>query len=107
MVAGVTPKRKQRTYRQNRSLHLFFTELANALNEAGLDMRKTLKPDVEIPWNSQSVKEHLWRPIQQAMTGKKSTTEMNTVDPSEIYEVLNRHLGEKFCLHVPWPHDEH
>lgn len=55
--------RKQRTYLQNRSLHLFFTELANALNEAGLDMRKTLNPDVEIPWNSQSVKEHLWRPI--------------------------------------------
>ena len=40
------------------------------------------------------------------MTGKHSTTELNTVDPSEIYEVLNRHLGERLGVHVEWPSEE-
>ena len=97
--------RKQRTGRQNRCLHLFCEQLAVALNDAGWDMKKTLKPGVDIPWTKTSVKEFLWRPIQEAMTGKRSTTEMNTVDPSEIYEVLSRHMGEKLGVHVAWPHD--
>lgn len=101
--------RKQRTSTQNNCIHLFCQNVATALNDAGLDMRKTLKPEIEIPWTKESVKEHIWRVIQEAMTGKRSTTEINTVDPSEIYEVINRHLGEKFGIHVPWPNnnDEH
>ena len=80
--------------------------LAEALNDAGLDARKTLKPEIEIPWTPEMIKDLLWRPIQEVMTGKHSTTELNTVDPSEIYQVLDRHLGEKFGLHVPFPSHE-
>jgi hypothetical protein len=84
-------------------LHLYLDRLAEALNDAGYDMKKTLKEDVDIPWNRDMAKDFLWRPIQKAMTGKESTTEMNTVDPSDIYEVLNRHIAEKFGVSVPWP----
>lgn len=98
--------RKQRTLQQNKALWKYCELLAEALNGAGLDMKKTLKPEVAIPWNKDSVCEHLWRPVQEAMTGKKSTTELNTVDPSEIYEVLNRHLSERFGLYIPWPSEE-
>ena len=97
---------KRRTSLQNRSLHLFCQQLADALNTAGLDMRKTLKHDIEIPWTMENVKNHLWRPIQKAMTEKHSTTEMDSAEPSQIYEVLNRHLGEKFGISVPWPCEE-
>ena len=67
-------KAKQRTLTQNRCLHLFCEWLAETLNDAGKDMRSTLRHDVEIPWTRESVKEHLWRPIQKAMTEKHSTT---------------------------------
>ena len=93
----------QRTPKQNKALHKYFTLLADALNSAGLDMRKTLRNDIEIPWDEYNVKEFLWRPIQEAMTGKHSTTELTTAEPSEIYAVLDRHLGEKFGIHVSWP----
>ena len=96
----------QRTSLQNRALHKYCTMLAETLNAAGLDAKKTLKPEVEIPWTPAMIKDLLWRPIQEAMTGKESTTELNTVEPSEIYAVLDRHLGEKFGLHVEWPQDE-
>jgi len=92
-----------RTIKQNASLHVYCELLAEALNDAGLDMKKTLKPEVDIPWRKESVKEHLWKPIQKALTGKESTTEISTVEPSEIYDVLNRHISEKFGVHVDWP----
>ena len=98
--------RKRRTGQQNKSLWLFFERLSEALNAAGYDMKKTLKHDVDIPWTKQSVHDHIWVPVQEAMTGKDSTTEMNTVDPSEIYEVVSRHLGEKTGVFVKWPSHE-
>lgn len=95
--------KKQRTLKQNRALHLLFTLLAEKLNESGLDMRKTLKPEVEIPWSGRSIKEYMWRPIMKAQLNKKSTTELNTKEIDEVFETINRHLGEKFGLHVPFP----
>jgi hypothetical protein len=97
-------KARQRTLTQNRALHLFCQWLADTLNDAGCDMRKTLRQDVDIPWTQESVKEHLWRPIQIAMTDKRSTTEITTVEPTEIHAVLSRHLGQKLGIACPdWP----
>lgn len=94
----------QRTNLQNRSLHKFCEMVADALNDAGLDMKTVLKPGIEIAWTQDNVKEYLWRPIQKAMyPQKESTTDLNTVEPSRIYEVLNRHLAEKFGISVEWP----
>ena len=92
-----------RTLNQNAAMHKYFRELAFALNDAGLDMRKTLKPSIDIPWTEDSVKRHLWRPIQQSMMNTHSTTKLDTKDVGEVYEVLNRHLAEKFGISVPFP----
>lgn len=97
---------KARTLKQNRAMHKYFRMLAEALNNAGLDMKKTLKPEIDIPWTEENVKNHLWRPIQIAMLGKRSTTELDTVNPSEVYNVLSRHLSEKFGINVEFPSNE-
>lgn len=94
---------KQRTLQQNRALHLLFNHLAEELNDSGFDMRKTLKPGVEIPWSGKTIKEYLWRPVMKAQLGKESTTEMTTKDIDRVFETINRHLGEKFGLHVDFP----
>lgn len=95
---------KQRTLTQNRALHLFLTWLAEALNDAGYDMRRTLKPEVEIPWNASACKEHLWKPIQEAMIGKASTTEAERPDYAKVQEVLARHLSQRLGITAPeWP----
>ena len=94
------------TRQQQKALHKYCALLAEALNDAGLDARKTLKPEMEIPWTKQMVKDLLVRPIMLAMTGKETTTELNTVEPSEVYAVLDRYLGEKFGIHVEWPSNE-
>ena len=66
-------------------------------------MRKTLKPSVDIWWNKDMVKEYIWRPIQKAQLGKKSTTELTTKDIDKVFETINRFLGEKHKVHVPFP----
>lgn len=93
----------KRTARQSRALHVLFRLLADTLNENGLDMRKTLKPTVDIPWSPASAKEFLWRPIQKAQLNKQSTTALTTKEIDEVFDTINRHLGEKFGLHVNFP----
>lgn len=93
----------QRTIQQNKALHVLFQLLADELNNAGLDMRKTLKPEVEIPWTPRNVKEFLWRPIQKAQLNKTSTTELTTSEIDQVFDTINKHLGEKFSLHVAFP----
>lgn len=96
-------KEKIRTDKQNKALHLYFTHLAEELNNAGYDMRKILKPSVDIPWNSKTVKEFLWRPVMKAQLGKESTTELTTKEIDLIFDTLNRHLSEKFGVSVMFP----
>jgi len=94
---------KKRTQRQNRALHVYFQLLADELNGAGLDMREVLKPGVDISWTMETVKEYLWRPIQIVQLKKKSTTDLTTTEIDKVYETLNRFLGQKLKVSVPFP----
>ena len=97
-----------RTSQQNRALHVFLGQLADVLNEAGLEQRTVMAAmteGVERPWSTATTKENLWRPLQVAMTSKESTTDITTVEPSEIHKVLTRWLLNTFPgITVPaWP----
>jgi len=94
---------KQRTLTQNKAMHLYCGQLADTLNEAGYDFRKTIKHDVDVPWSADLVKDFMCRPIQKALTGLDSTTKPERKQYGEIYEVLNRHTSQKLGVFVPWP----
>ena len=96
---------KQRSQTQNRALHLFCSQLANALNNAGYDFRTFVKEGYPVPFNENLVKDFIWRPIQEAVTGKVSTTKPERGEYSQIYDVLNLKMAE-YGLHVPWPSRE-
>ena len=97
---------RSRTIPQNSSLHQYCEWVGNELNARGLDMVKVLKPGVEIPWSKVSVKEHIWRPVQEVHFGNTSTKKLERLDVSIIYDVINRHLSNKFGVHVPFPSKE-
>ena len=93
---------KARTIRQNSALHKYYSLLASALNEAGLDMRKVLKPEIELTWSLVSVKEYLWRPVQEIVLDKKSTTKLEREDLDKVYRLIDRKMLEK-GVDVPFP----
>jgi hypothetical protein len=95
---------RQRTMTQNKALHLWFEFLAETLNDAGYDMRKTLREGAEIPWTGSAVKEYLWKPVQEALQGKQSTAEANRVEYTEVREALTEHLYNRLGVVAPeWP----
>jgi len=96
----------QRTITQNKAMHKYFELLATELNDAGLTMRKVLKPTVDIDWTPEAIKTYLWKPIQDALYQKNSTTELDKKQVSLVFETLNRHLGTKLGVHVPFPTNE-
>ena len=79
--------------------------LANALNDAGYDM-KLLLAHREIPWSQNSVKEQMWRPVQQSMFDIDSTTQLAPSQVSQVYDTINRFLSEKFAISVEFPSKE-
>ena len=97
---------KKRTEQQSRALHLWFKLLADEFNNAGYTVQLVLSKKMDLDWTKDSVKELLWRPAQQAILGKKSTTELFKQQEIDlVYEHLNRHISEKFFIHVPFPVD--
>ena len=96
---------KQRTSQQNKALHKYFQLVADALNDAGLDIRKVYKPDVEIPWTGGTVKEYLWKTVQRHMLDKEHTADLETKEVDAVYDVVNRHLA-KLGVHVPFPSND-
>lgn len=93
----------QRTTRQNNAMWLWLDQLSEALNDAGYDMKRTLKPHIEIPWNKERAKEHLWDPIQEIMTKKDSSKRISKQEVNEIQEVVARYLAQNTGVSVPFP----
>jgi hypothetical protein len=93
----------KRTKKQNSSLHRYCALLAQALCDAGLDMRAVLKPSVEIPWTQPSAKTHLWVPIQDIMFGKTKTSDLSPKEVNAVYLTLSRHMSEKHNVYVDFP----
>lgn len=88
-----------RTTRQNSALHAFFREVAKKLNAAGITWEQFFKR-FDFPFSEYVVKENIWRPVQLAVTGKESTTELERAEVSEIYDHVNSKLSEH-GIHVP------
>jgi hypothetical protein len=94
---------KQRTLKQNASLHKFFSLLAEELNMAGLDAKVVLKPTYQIWWTEHMVKRDLWCQLQKAMTGKEHTSDLTRQEVDKVYEQLMQILGEKHGFYLDFP----
>lgn len=100
----ITEKKYPKIMRkQQNALHLYFTHLSEELNMSGLDMKKTLKPGIDIWWTQKTVKEYLFRPIMKAQLLKDSTTELTTKEVDEVIKTISKHLGERFGIEVDFP----
>lgn len=94
----------KRTEQQNRALHLWFEMLAQTLREEGIDLKEAMPKVIDIIPTKENVKEMLWKPVQNALFKKKSTTELlKQKEIDLIYDVLCKNLGERGIIIPPFP----
>lgn len=101
------PAKASRTSAQNKAIHVGCQLVADALNGAGLDMRTVIKPEIDIPWTKDSVKQYLFKPILALMYGKDHTADMEKLEePEAVWETMMRFLMEKHGVeYIAFPHD--
>lgn len=97
------PEQKQRSQQQNKSLHKWAEELADEFNNRGLDMKTVLKPEVDIPWDKNTVKRFIVHPIIKAMYNKDSTADLTTTELSRAVDTINRFFADKWNFTLPFP----
>src|SRR3990167_11370310 len=95
----------QRTLTQNSAIHKYFELVARELQNQGQTMQQVIKKInwCEITPTKQSVKEIIWRPIQEEVCGKKSTTELTTSEVDQIYQITAMFLAKQFKISIPFP----
>ena len=87
----------RRSSRQSRALHLLFQRISDTLFAYGLNLSvncDVFKQPLERAWKPEDVKELIWRPVMQALTDKKSTTELTGQEIDDIYGAIQ----ERFFL---------
>lgn len=97
---------KQRTIRQNSSLHLLFRQIALELNERGMGQRVVvdlLSNYATVPWSERTVKVIIWHTLQKAVLLKESTTQLTTKEVDEVFEVMNREIFVPMGIELPFP----
>ena len=96
----------KRTGLQNATLHLYFTMLSTALNNAGMTMTiamNILRKGADFPWSPLAIKERLWAPTQLHTYGTDSTTKLDTDHVGVVYEALNIVTGTELSVSVNFP----
>ena len=101
-----TIQKMDRTYRQNRTIHLLFRQMATALNDAGFEISHPFKPDLDIPWSEHSVKELLYRPIITSYFKVDRSSLLDTAQLSESMDILVDAVNRNTGVHVPIPSQE-
>lgn len=96
---------KQRTRQQNKALWKYLTLLAEAMDDAGLDMREAIS--VPIQPTKDNVKSEMWDRVMTALYPDiDSSTKLSTTKIQDVYENLNRFTGQKFGISIDWPSSE-
>ena len=98
--------RKRRTPTQNNCIHAYCEAVASDLNKAGYHREMTsdiLKAPVELPWDKDSVKEHIWHEVQRSYTKVESSADLTTTQVQEIHQIIAKHLAETTGITTPWP----
>ena len=89
---------KTRTLPQNRAYHLWASQISEELNNLGLTIEDVLKKDsfrILMLWNSERVKELIFKPTIKAIFNKKSSTELNVDDFDKLIDTITEAFSYK------------
>lgn len=88
---------RKRTLSQNSALHLFFTNIADQLNELGEVFNYTgfNGKEMDMMFTPELIKNTLWKQIQKALFGIDSTKDLDTKMINDILDVIINFFAKK------------
>ena len=93
--------------KQMSSIHIYYREIAEKLNDAGFDIKRAIDMGairISIGFTEQNVKEIFGKAVIESLFPEKdSHTKLSTTQTQLVYETLNLAIGERFGIHVPFP----
>ena len=97
-----------RTLLQNRAIHKYLEMVAHELQNQGVTMQEVVKKVdwIEITPTKDSIKSVIWKPIQETILGKRSTTELTTAEVDKVYDIMSMFLAKQFEISLPFPNEQ-
>ena len=104
---------KPHTEQQRRAIEVLCRKYAEAFNDAGYDLPAVLeKKVIPVSWTQDSVKDLLFKAVMKALcydeagNPKTSTTQLDSSEVSIVHQHLDKWVGERFSITVPFPSEE-
>lgn len=96
----------KRTLSQNNSIHLYLSKISEQLQAEGhtlQDVVKAIRKAQIIP-TMEALKEIVWKPIQEIMYKKKSTTQLKKLgEIDNVHLVVDAFFAREFGVTYPFP----
>ena len=96
--------RESRTTQQNSSLHLYFTFIANELNDLGMEFQYfgVTGKALSMKYTPHIVKDYFWKPIQLTLFNVETTTKLDTNQMNNIIDIVTKFFADKGVV-IPFP----
>jgi len=92
------------TDQQRKALHVWCRQCEKALNDAKLFRHGVLNYKKVYRWGEGDFKHYIYKPFLKTYTGKGSTEDQTSIDPSDIYLALSSHFIQEHNVNLPeWP----
>ena len=98
---------EQRTLKQNSASHLWYQEMAEALNNAGITIDIVMSHGKwDVNWTPELFKEVVMRNFANAIYHKTKTSEMTTQELSTLIDTVTDSFAKEFGIFVDFPSNE-
>jgi hypothetical protein len=96
-----------RTNQQSRAMHLWFRQIAEACQQAGIDAKLLMAQTMSVEVNEYVIK-GMWHAMSHFLFGKSSTRDLAKIGEIDtLEEHFVRFFGEKMHITLPpFPHDK-
>ncbi len=91
-----------RTQQQNKCLHSYLSQIADQMNDAGIDFKMTVQ--LPVSFTMENMKEYMFKPIMRGMYPDiDSTSELTTKQLQLVYERFNAAISTRFGVGGDFP----
>lgn len=99
------------TEQQQKALFLWFEQMAEGLNNTDASLQKVCTLPIEL--TKDNFRKNIWDAVQVSLypdtvtdKGRPTTKKLSTTQLQDVYEQVNKIIGERWGVSAPFPSEE-